>query len=371
MKNFKNNVDFFKATIFLLLTILFFSCKENQYDANGYKDGDWTEYIIGDGSKEVLKDSAAFIRKVKYEHGTPVGMGKDYYPNGSLQSEYFLISNNYKNDYRPKDKYKGLITWFSKDTTKVTNWYYYDEYGNLDLKKYYTVGFDEISKDKRFDKSYFLSTQNDFETTLKLFERFNNNPSAYDEDVNKIISNIYSKPNLVEFIKNDTTGYLLSIGINLGLINLIKGNNEPIAESDPESNYENNNVEENNYSSNQYSTDNYNNGSNNDGNRIQNTEKPKEKCSSCYGSGKCSTCGKVQQDGYYNRSGSYIRISEIRTGMVICDKCHGRGTFGSDYDHPCGWCKGQGWDFCRTCNYNGHGSYVGQCQSCRGSGFRN
>jgi hypothetical protein len=93
-----------------------------------------------------------------------------------------------------------------------------------------------------------------------------------------------------------------------------------------------------------------------------------KKCSTCSGTGRCRTCGKAQQDGYYNRSGSYIRINEIRPGMTICDKCHGRGTFGSDYNSPCGWCKGQGWEFCRTCNYSGRGSYAGQCQTCKGSG---
>ena len=358
---------YFKLLIFIFITFLLTSCQENQYDSNGFKDGTWTEYIIGDGSKEVIKDSAQYIRKVKYNHGTPTGMGKDYYPNGSLQCEYYLISEKYKKDFRPKDKYKGLVIWFTKDTTNINQWNYYDDYGNVDLKKYYITGFDEISKDPRFDKKYFLSVNQSFDVTIKLFNEFNNNPSKYDEEVNKIISRIYSKPDLVNLIKNDTTGYMLSLGISYGLMNLVEKTDENTVDSNPESINENND-----YNSNDYNTipdqsttqNNYNNSS-------QNYEKPKEKCSSCYGTGKCSTCGKVQQDGYYNRSGSYIRISEIRTGMIICDKCHGRGTFGSDYDSPCGWCQGQGWSFCKTCNYNGRGSNVGQCQSCRGSGFRN
>ena len=90
---FKEN--YFKLLLFIFITFLLTSCQENQYDSNDFKDGVWTEYIIGDGSKEVIKDSAQYIRKVKYNHGTPIGMGKDYYPNGSLQCEYYLISEKY------------------------------------------------------------------------------------------------------------------------------------------------------------------------------------------------------------------------------------------------------------------------------------
>lgn len=362
MNSYSKKVAFLLKTIcFLLFTEILFSCNENKYDSDNFKDGDWTEYIVGDGSKETSKDSAEFIRKVTYEHGTPVGMGKDYYPNGSLQCEYYLISNNYKKDFRPKDKYKGLVVWFTQDTTNVKEWSYFDDYGNLDLKKYYLNGLEEISKDKRFDMQSFLLHKKDFDFDLKLFARYKNNPAQYDADVNKIIARIYNNPELEELVKNDKSGYMLTLGISIGLRDLFKNNISLEKKVVPENyNYDSN---ENDYSSNEYSEQ-------NSSSVNQHIEKPKEKCSTCYGSGKCNSCGKVQQDGYYNRSGSYIRISEIRTGMKICDKCHGRGTFGSDYDNPCGWCKGQGWEFCRTCNYNGHGSYVGQCQTCKGSGFR-
>ena len=46
---------YFKLLIFIFITFLLTSCQENQYDSNGFKDGTWTEYIIGDGSKEVIK----------------------------------------------------------------------------------------------------------------------------------------------------------------------------------------------------------------------------------------------------------------------------------------------------------------------------
>ncbi|MBP6054307.1 MAG: hypothetical protein KA527_01605 [Cytophagaceae bacterium] len=116
------------------------------------------------------------------------------------------------------------------------------------------------------------------------------------------------------------------------------------------------------------SSSSYSNNSRTSSNYSSRAQSQQKKCTSCSGTGRCRTCGKAQQDGYYNRSGSYIRINEIRPGMTICDKCHGRGTFGSDYNSPCGWCKGQGWEFCRTCNYNGRGSNAGQCQTCKGSG---
>jgi hypothetical protein len=44
-----------KLLILIVLTCLLSSCQENQYDSNGFKDGPWTEYIIGDGSIEVRK----------------------------------------------------------------------------------------------------------------------------------------------------------------------------------------------------------------------------------------------------------------------------------------------------------------------------
>jgi hypothetical protein len=96
----------------------------------------------------------------------------------------------------------------------------------------------------------------------------------------------------------------------------------------------------------------------------------KIKCNSCNGSGKCPKCGKSQQDGYYS-GGRYIRINEIRMGMVICTHCHGYGIFMEETGSECGWCKGQGWEFCRVCNYYGRGNNIGQCQSCKGSGYRN
>ena len=355
--------NYFKIIFLILFSTLLASCQENQYDSNNLKDGKWTEYIIGDGSKETQKDSAEYIRKVIYDHGTPVGMGKDYYPNGSLQCEYYLISNNYKKDFRPKDKYKGLIVWFTKDTTNVKEWNYYDDYGNLDLKKYFITGFDEISKDKRFDKKYFLSTNKDFDFTLKLFDRYKNNPNKYDEDVNKIISQIYSNPNLEKLIKNDATGLMLTVGITIGLKNLVTENN---VDYDLESRNENNDYNPNYSDPNESSTQNY--------------DRPKEKCYYCNGTGKCSTCMKVFRVHYWaGRGPGWRDENQTRPGQVMCDDCHGSGVIygrhplGEDPEYKKCYVSAcnNGWKTCPECNYNGNGNNLGQCQRCKGSGIRN
>jgi hypothetical protein len=110
----------------------------------------------------------------------------------------------------------------------------------------------------------------------------------------------------------------------------------------------------------------YSNNSSSRSNSSSGSQAQQKKCSSCSGSGRCRTCGKAQQDGYYDVKGSYIRINEVRPGMVICGECHGYGIFMKT--NTCNWCQGRGWKFCRECNYNGRGSNAGQCQTCKGSG---
>jgi hypothetical protein len=118
-------------------------------------------------------------------------------------------------------------------------------------------------------------------------------------------------------------------------------------------------------SSSNNSTKQNNSSSNSSSNTSKNPTTPQKKCSSCSGTGKCGKCGKTQQDGYYNIGGSYVRISEVRLGMIICKSCHGYGLF---MKKPCGFCQSKGWEFCPECNYNGKGSNVGQCRTCKGSG---
>jgi hypothetical protein len=146
-------------------------------------------------------------------------------------------------------------------------------------------------------------------------------------------------------------------------------------EEQPENNSTNNLNEEqslNDFNSETESIDNSSNTYQEPETQQQQQQQPEKiKCNSCNGSGKCPTCSRTQQDGYYNGNGSYIRINESRMGMVICSHCHGRGTFMREDDKPCSSCKGQGWEFCRVCNWNGRGNNTGQCQSCKGTGYRN
>ena len=135
-----------------------------------------------------------------------------------------------------------------------------------------------------------------------------------------------------------------------------------------ENSYNEDNTESSNNNSQTVSN---NNSSSNTYQKPQRQQQPeKVKCNGCNGTGKCPKCGKSQQDGYYS-AGRYIRINEIRMGMVICTHCHGYGIFMEETGTECGSCKGQGWEFCRVCNYNGRGNNIGQCQSCKGTGYRN
>ncbi len=99
-------------------------------------------------------------------------------------------------------------------------------------------------------------------------------------------------------------------------------------------------------------------------------EKSRKKCSPCYGSGLCSECGKAQEDGYFNRNHDYVKIREIRMGMVICEMCHGEGEFMDTGE--CRSCKSTGWVFCNKCNYGGrtNENNIGRCRNCNGTGYK-
>lgn len=110
-----------------------------------------------------------------------------------------------------------------------------------------------------------------------------------------------------------------------------------------------------------------------------NSQSVKIKCSSCDSSGKCRECGKTFRRNYYKGNGSYENRNETKPGYVMCSDCFGRGhkqvrrTAG-------GWEPGDdcyvsgcedGWRFCSNCNNSGNGRNIGQCQKCKGTGFRN
>jgi YD repeat-containing protein len=108
------------------------------------------------------------------------------------------------------------------------------------------------------------------------------------------------------------------------------------------------------------------------------SQEVKSKCSTCNGSGKCRECGKTFRKQYYKGNGSYESRNESRPGLVMCNDCFGRGHRqvkrtggGWEPDEDCyvSGCE-DGWRYCRECNNYGNGKNIGQCQSCKGTGFR-
>jgi len=345
-----------------MLSFFIISCEENQYDSNDFKHGNWTEYILGDGSREVTKDSADFIRKMKYDHGIPVGMGKDYYPNGSLQSEYYLISNPYKKDARPKDKYKGLILWFTQDTTNIKDWSYYDEYGNWDFKKYFITGVEEIEKDGRFDNDYLQTNFQNWIQLAILFDKYHNKADLFDADFNEITASLYSDRELKKLLTGDNP--------ELNKLFLQYAVMQRFLASVEEHNYTNDDHEE---SPTAYQDQRIDNNST----QFQNQRR---KCLQCDGTGKCKTCMKAFRVHYWAGVGpGWKDQNETRPGQIMCDDCDGAGVIygrhplGEDPEYKKCYVSSchHGWKNCPSCNYNGNGNNLGQCSRCSGSGYSN
>jgi len=110
-----------------------------------------------------------------------------------------------------------------------------------------------------------------------------------------------------------------------------------------------------------------------------NSQSVKVQCSSCDGSGKCKKCGKTFRKNYYKGNGSYDDRNETKPGFVKCSDCFGRGhkqvRRSAGGWEPGGDCSvsgcEDGWRFCSNCNNSGNGRNIGQCQKCKGTGFRN
>jgi hypothetical protein len=112
-------------------------------------------------------------------------------------------------------------------------------------------------------------------------------------------------------------------------------------------------------------------------NSSSNSQSVKIKCSSCKGSGKCRECGKTFKKQYYKGNGSYEYRNETRPGLVMCGDCWGRGHKKVKRTEG-GWEPGEdcyvsscedGWRVCSECNNSGNGRNIGQCRSCKGTGF--
>ncbi len=357
-----------KLVILFLLFITIasiLSCKENQY-RDGKKHGKWTEYLDSAFTKEVSLDSSVYYREVEYDNGYPKGLVKDYFTKSHTpQGEEYLISGPYlQNMERPLDKARGTEIWFDQNNGKILSWSYKDEYGNEDLKKYLTIGFDEISKDTRFDKDFFLSKQTDFKSTIQLFDKFKNNPNLYDVEANKIIADLYAKPNLKELLEGPKGNMWLNFGILLRLQNALKKDQ---GESDVVDN--NNNTSSNNNSSQ----------SQNSSNDYQPSQSQQQRsCIYCNGTGKCKSCMKSFRVHYWkDKYAGWKDENETRPGKIMCDDCHGAGViygrhpYGQDPEFKKCYvssCNG-GWKNCPDCNYNGDGQNLGQCKECKGTGF--
>jgi len=335
---------------FLLLSIFIISCQEgtNQYK-NDLKNGKWVEYLrYIPGSMEVVecsKDSAQEIRNVEYENGYPKGMISSF-RNGKLFSEFYLISYPYtKTNPRPSDKYTGLYKQFDTNTY-ITSWVYYDKQGNFDLEKFVSTGYDEISKDSRFNKEYYLKQLgipiNDDYYDL-VFSGYRNGGKTLSE--------------LVEYVP--TTDVMKWGQAFNSLIMYYNGN----------SSKSNSRSTTNTYNSNQ-------NQSNSNVQQNQNQSRG-SKCSYCNGTGRCGKCNKTFRVHLWGGYKGWIDQNETRPGYIMCGQCSGSGKmYGikriGDQDPPykqCSACDGRGWKYCNECNNDGRGQNLGQCSRCGGTGF--
>jgi YD repeat-containing protein len=278
-----------------------------------------------------------------------------FYSNGKLDSTFFTLT------------FDGLGSMLSSTTNnedyRINKKYSQESEGNMILKE-----IDSCEKNKKGDiieevVSEFDPEGNITKTTITKYE-YN-----YDEKGNWIQKRSIEDGVLKEteyrtivYKGGDTKIYLDEME---SIIKSFGGSN----------NFNNSNQNDEETESNVPipSTNNYEQSS---GSRSQEV---KSKCSTCNGSGKCRECGKTFRKQYYKGNGSYESRNESRPGLVMCNDCFGRGhrqvkrTGG-------GWEPGEdcyvrgcedGWRYCRECNNYGNGKNIGQCQSCKGTGFRN
>lgn len=286
---------------------------KNKYDSDGNKHGEWVEYIDEIGSEEVAKESASYIRKLEFNHGVPVGLARDFYPNGKLQCEFYLISQPYtKNGERPADNFKGLVKWFDENT-KIEDWMYYDDNGDRDMEKYILMGIDEIKEDSRFDEAVFK-------------EKY------------QVI-----RDRRIELEKE------------------IRSNDEmpPTGSEDEIGN----------------STENYNNQSSNPS--TQNLNKRCNhcygtgKCPSCKGPFTVHYWGGYGWKDRNEYRPGYVICRDCRGAGVIYT---GGWDYNASPKQPLSkscYVSGciNGWLFCKECNYSGNGNNLGICKECKGTGL--
>jgi hypothetical protein len=158
-------------------------------------------------------------------------------------------------------------------------------------------------------------------------------------------------------------------------------NNNSIYIEDESSSSKETNIEDNSSSSEETNIE--NNSSINEQNSSEQSssqQQEQRRCSSCNGSGKCSTCMKSFRVHYWAGKGpGWKDENETRPGKVMCNDCHGAGVIygskllGEDPESKkcyVGSCN-NGWLNCRECNYSGNGNKLGECKKCKGSGVDN
>lgn len=133
----------------------------NQYDSDGLKQGEWTEYLNIECDKEVPSSDANIMRKINYQHGMPVDKVRDYYyPSRKLQSEFELISGLYNRySVRPLDKYYGILLLFEEESGAINGIQYYDENGKIDIRKVIDIAYPTAKQDSRFDENIFRNSE--------------------------------------------------------------------------------------------------------------------------------------------------------------------------------------------------------------------
>ena len=167
--------------IFILLLPILFSCNSptiNQFNGDK-KDGHWVEYLKGE--KEVSKDSAEFKREIDYKDGVPVGLVKDYHITANINREFYLSSEIYTKTNRPLDHFIGLLLVLDTSNNRITEWQYYDKYGNYDTKEFCIKGYDDVSKDNRFDKKYIEQQEVLGQIYTEIFKHLAGNPDEFDK----------------------------------------------------------------------------------------------------------------------------------------------------------------------------------------------
>jgi hypothetical protein len=80
--------------------------KPNLVDSKKQRQGEWCIWMTGLWKPTKQSDSVAFYRLITYKDDKPVGVVRDFYLDGKIQSESSLLQD------RPEDIFDGVCTWY-------------------------------------------------------------------------------------------------------------------------------------------------------------------------------------------------------------------------------------------------------------------